>query len=34
VRLLYPETEYTQNPINVNAQNQTPADIYTPIFWQ
>ncbi len=34
VRLLYPETEYTQNPINVNAQNQTQADLYTPIFWQ
>jgi hypothetical protein len=34
VRLLYPETEYTQNPVNVNAQNQTPADLYTPVFWQ
>jgi hypothetical protein len=34
VRLLYPETEYTQNPVNVNAQNQTAADLYTPIFWQ
>jgi hypothetical protein len=32
-RLLYPETEYTQNSVNVNAQNQTAADIYTPIFW-
>jgi Starch-binding associating with outer membrane len=32
-RLLYPETEYTQNPTNVNAENQTPADVYTPIFW-
>ena len=32
-RLLYPETEYTQNSANVNSQNQAPADIYTPIFW-
>ena len=32
-RLLYPETEYTQNPVNVNLQGQTPADINTPIFW-
>jgi hypothetical protein len=32
-RLLYPETEYTQNPVNVNAQNQTADDINTPIFW-
>jgi hypothetical protein len=32
-RLLYPETEYTQNSNNVNAQNQTAADLYTPIFW-
>jgi hypothetical protein len=32
-RLLYPETEYTQNANNVNAQNQTAADLYTPIFW-
>jgi hypothetical protein len=32
-RLLYPETEYTQNPINVNAENQTAADLYEPIFW-
>lgn len=33
VRLLYPETEYTQNPKNVEAQNQLATDIYTPIFW-
>ena len=32
-RLLYPETEYTQNTVNVNAQNQTAADLYTKIFW-
>jgi hypothetical protein len=32
-RLLYPETEYTQNSANVNSQNQTTADLYTPIFW-
>jgi hypothetical protein len=32
-RLLYPETEYTQNPVNVNAQNQTPDAINTPLFW-
>jgi hypothetical protein len=32
-RLLYPETEYTQNTANVNAQNQTAADLYTKIFW-
>jgi hypothetical protein len=32
-RLLYPETEYTQKPINVNAENQTAADLYEPIFW-
>jgi hypothetical protein len=32
-RILYPETEYTQNPVNVNAQNQTAADLFTPIFW-
>jgi hypothetical protein len=33
LRLLYPETEYTQNAANVNAQNQAPTDIYKPIFW-
>ena len=33
VRILYPETEYTQNPGNVNSQNQIPSSIYTPIFW-
>jgi hypothetical protein len=33
LRLLYPETEYTQNAANVNSQNQTTADLYTPIFW-
>lgn len=32
-RLLYPESEYTQNPINVNAQNQQASDLYTKIFW-
>jgi hypothetical protein len=32
-RLLYPETEYTQNSTNVNQQNQTLADLNTPIFW-
>jgi hypothetical protein len=32
-RLLYPESEYTQNTVNVNAQNQTSADLYTKIFW-
>ena len=32
-RLLYPETEYTQNANKVNAQNQTAADLYEPIFW-
>jgi hypothetical protein len=32
-RLLYPETEYTQNTTNVDTQNQTLADLYTPIFW-
>lgn len=32
-RLLYPETEYTQNTTNVDAQNQTLADLNTPIFW-
>jgi len=32
-RLLYPESEYTQNVANVNAQNQTASDIYTKIFW-
>lgn len=32
-RLLYPETEYTQNPINVNAQNQTADAINAPLFW-
>ena len=32
-RLLYPETEYTQNTINVDGQNQTLADLNTPIFW-
>jgi hypothetical protein len=33
VRLLYPESEYTQNGANVNTQNQAPGDIYTPLFW-
>jgi Starch-binding associating with outer membrane len=32
-RLLYPETEYTQNAANVNTQHQAPSDIYTPLFW-
>ncbi len=32
-RLLYPESEYTQNNANVSAQNQAPTDIYTPLFW-
>jgi len=32
-RLLYPESEYTQNPANVDAQNQTASDLFTPIFW-
>jgi hypothetical protein len=32
-RLLYPESEYTQNTVNVNAQNQSANDIFTPIFW-
>lgn len=32
-RLLYPQSEYNLNSKNVNAQNQTIADIYTPIFW-
>lgn len=32
-RLLYPETEYTQNPVNVNAQNQGSDAINTPLFW-
>jgi len=33
-RLLYPQSEYQFNDSNVNKQNQTGADIYTPIFWQ
>lgn len=33
VRLLYPQSEYTQNDANVTAQNQQPTDIYTNIFW-
>ncbi len=32
-RLLYPESEYTQNSANVNAQNQQATDINTRIFW-
>jgi Starch-binding associating with outer membrane len=32
-RLLYPETEYTQNSANVNAQNQAATDDYKPLFW-
>jgi len=32
-RLLYPQAEYNLNSANVNAQNQKPSDIYTPIFW-
>ena len=32
-RLLYPETEYTQNTANVDAQHQTAADLNTKIFW-
>jgi len=32
-RILYPESEYTQNAANVNAQNQVPSSIYTPLFW-
>jgi hypothetical protein len=32
-RLLYPESEYTQNTANVMAQHQTAADLYTKIFW-
>ena len=33
-RLLYPQSEYQFNDSNVNKQNQTGSDIYTPIFWQ
>jgi hypothetical protein len=34
VRLLYPETEYTQNPINVNAQYEPlQSSQYNKIFW-
>jgi hypothetical protein len=32
-RLLYPESEYTQNAANVSLQNQVPSSIYTPLFW-
>jgi Starch-binding associating with outer membrane len=32
-RLLYPQSEYNLNSTNVNAQRQTIADLYTPIFW-
>jgi hypothetical protein len=32
-RLLYPQSEYTQNDANVSAQNQQSSDIYTNIFW-
>ena len=32
-RLLYPETEYTQNPANVDAQHQSASDLNTKIFW-
>jgi len=32
-RILYPESEYTQNANNVNGQQQTPSSIYTPLFW-
>jgi Starch-binding associating with outer membrane len=32
-RLLYPESEYTQNAANVNAQHQSPSDLNTKIFW-
>ncbi|HXB91491.1 MAG TPA: SusD/RagB family nutrient-binding outer membrane lipoprotein [Puia sp.] len=32
-RILYPESEYTQNGTNVLAQNQAPSDIYIPLFW-
>lgn len=32
-RLLYPFSEYTQNPVNVNTQHQQPGDLYTAIFW-
>ncbi|HEX4372179.1 MAG TPA: SusD/RagB family nutrient-binding outer membrane lipoprotein [Puia sp.] len=32
-RLLYPESEYTQNIANVNSQNQQTSDINTKIFW-
>ena len=32
-RLLYPESEYTQNAVNVDAQNQQQSDIYTKLFW-
>ncbi|HTR27841.1 MAG TPA: SusD/RagB family nutrient-binding outer membrane lipoprotein [Puia sp.] len=32
-RILYPQTEYTQNTVNVNAQNQQPSDLNKKIFW-
>jgi hypothetical protein len=32
-KLLYPQVEYTQNPVNVNAQKQTADDIFVPVFW-
>jgi len=32
-RLLYPQTETSQNPGNYAAQNQQSSDIYTKIFW-
>ncbi|HXB96062.1 MAG TPA: SusD/RagB family nutrient-binding outer membrane lipoprotein [Puia sp.] len=32
-RILYPQSEYTQNTINVTAENQTSSDLYTKIFW-
>ncbi|HLI93259.1 MAG TPA: SusD/RagB family nutrient-binding outer membrane lipoprotein, partial [Puia sp.] len=32
-RILYPETEYTQNTVHVMTENQQPSDLYTKIFW-
>lgn len=32
-RLLYPQTEYTQNTANVTAEAQQSTDLYTKIFW-
>jgi hypothetical protein len=32
-RILYPQSEYTQNTINVEAENQQSSDLNTKIFW-